>query len=343
MSDSTPEVLSCIQPTADLHIGNYFGAVANWVQLQDQYECVYGIVDLHAITVPYDPDKLRQNVNRMVIDLLACGIDPERSTPFIQSLIPEHTELYWILSCLCSYGELSRMTQFKDKTAQLESKAADAFVSSGLFNYPVLQAADILAYRAKYVPVGQDQEQHLELTRSIARRFNQRYGEEYFPEPKPLFTNTPKIMSLADPTSKMSKSAGEKHYIGLFEDEAGIRRKVKSAVTDSGQPLPDGGLSPGVANMLEILRACRKLSTAEQMEKEYHEAKLRYVDLKGATADALVELTSGLREKRDEIKKNKDKVKRLIQETSARARTISIETMRGVRKLAGLPQLKYAK
>src|SRR5882724_1059073 len=215
-------VLSCIQPTAEMHIGNYFGAVKNWVALQDSHECIYGIVDLHAITMPYDPQELKANTARMAIELLACGIDPQRTILFIQSLVPEHSELCWILGCICPYGELSRMTQFKDKSEVLKGSQ---FVSAGLFTYPVLQAADILIYRAKYVPVGKDQEQHLELSRDIARRFNGQFKTDLFPEPAPLFTETPKIMSLVDPTKKMSKSAGDRHYIGLFEEEKSIRAK----------------------------------------------------------------------------------------------------------------------
>jgi anthranilate synthase component 1 len=334
-SNETPEVLSCIQPTADLHIGNYFGAVANWVELQNTRSCLFGVVDLHAMTMPYDPDRLRANTNNMVVDLLACGIDPEKTTLFVQSLVPEHNELMWILSCLCSYGDLGRMTQFKDKSQILASEKSDDFVSAGLFVYPVLQAADILAYRAKFVPVGKDQEQHLELARTIARRFNQTFDTEFFPEPQPLFTRTPKIMSLADPESKMSKSAGDKHCIGLFEEEASIRKKVKTAVTDSGE-LPAGVyMSPGVANMFEIIRACGKDSLADEMEAEYKKGDFKYGPLKQVVADALVEVTSRLRARREEIAAQPEVVDRHVRQ----AREIAAETLRGVRKLTGLPQM----
>ena len=226
-------VLSCIQPTGEMHIGNYFGAVKNWVRIQDEYECFYGVVDLHAMTMPYDPKKLKENSLRMVAELLACGIDPSKSVLFIQSLVPEHSELTWIFNCVASFGELSRMTQFKDKSEQIES--GGKFISAGLFTYPVLQAADILVYKANFVPVGKDQVQHLELSRNIAVRFNKQFGE-FFPEPEPLLTEVQKLASLADPTKKMSKSLGEKHYIGLFEEEAKIVKKVKSAVTDTVDP-----------------------------------------------------------------------------------------------------------
>lgn len=334
-----PDVLSCIQPTADLHIGNYFGAVANWVKLQDTHDCVYGVVDMHAITMPYDPDELRVNTRNMVIDLLACGIDPNKSTLFVQSLVPEHCELCWILSSQCSYGELSRMTQFKDKSAKLERESADEFISAGLFIYPVLQAADILAYRAASVPVGKDQEQHLELSRSIGRRFNQRFDTDFFPEPKALYTETPRIMSLAQPDSKMSKSAGVKHYIGLFEEEASIRKKVKTAVTDTGELAEGQYMSDGVGNLFTILRACEAHAVADQLESDYKADQLKYSELKGAVADSLVALTGRFRGHRDELLADADSVDAQVREMSAKARDIAADTLRGVRKFAGFPAM----
>lgn len=329
-------VLSGIQPTAEMHIGNYFGAVKNWVALQDTHDCIYGIVDLHAITMPYEPAMLRANTERMLIDLLACGIDPEKAILFIQSLVPEHTELCWILSCLCPFGDLRRMTQFKDKSELLEGQDATQFVSAALFTYPVLQAADILVYRAHYVPVGKDQEQHLELSRELARRFNNQFGVEFFPEPAPLFTETPKLMSLVDPTKKMSKSTGDRHYIGLFEDEQGVRAKIKTAVTDSGES-PGGAMGPGVANLFEILKACGKTDQAESLLKEYHAGKLQYRVLKEVVADALVELTSKLRARRAEIAKDSEGVNAKVREMSEKARSMARETLKEVRKHIGLP------
>jgi len=339
MSSELPDVLSLIQPTAGLHIGNYFGAVANWVALQDTHTCIYGVADLHAMTMPYDPAQLRANTENMVLDLLACGIDPAKSVLFVQSLVPEHTELTWILSCQCSFGELGRMTQFKDKSELLQKDSSDEFVSAGLFTYPVLQVADILAYRAKYVPVGKDQEQHLELSRSVARRFNQRHQTAFFPEPQPLFTHTPRIMSLARPDAKMSKSAGERHYVGLFEEEESIRKKVSSAVTDTGQLPPGTYMSPGVENLFEILRACGKTDAANELEDQYKAKGLKYVHLKKAVADALVELTGRLRARRQEIARDPDAVQANIVEMSAKAREIAGETLRGVRELVGLPRI----
>lgn len=329
-------VLSGIQPTAEMHIGNYFGAVKNWVALQNTHECIYAVVDLHALTRPYEPAKLRANTERMVIDLLACGIDPDKAILLIQSLVPEHSELCWILSSLTPYGDLRRMTQFKDKLEIVESQDSTQFVSAAFFTYPVLQAADILVYRAEHVPVGKDQEQHLELSRELARRFNNQFGVEFFAEPMPLFTETPKVMSLVDPTKKMSKSSGERHYVGLFEDEQGVRSKIKSAVTDSGDV--SGGMSPGVVNLFEILKACGKTAEAEALLQDYNAGNLKYSKLKEAVADGLVELTSNLRARRDEIAKDPATVKKRTNEMSEKARGIAAETLKEVRRIIGLPK-----
>jgi tryptophanyl-tRNA synthetase len=325
-------VLSCIQPTGEMHIGNYFGAVKNWVSIQDEYECFYGVVDLHAMTMPYDPKKLKENSLRMVAELLACGIHPDKSVLFIQSLVPEHSELAWIFNCIASYGELSRMTQFKDKSDQIEG--GGKFLSAGLFTYPVLQAADILVYKADFVPVGKDQVQHLELSRNIAVRFNNQYGE-YFPEPKPLLTNVPKLTSLSDPSKKMSKSLGEKHYVGLFEDEDQIRKKVKSAVTDTGDS-QGNEMSAGVQNLFNIIRACGNEEGYASLLNNYHSGTLRYKDLKDTTAESLVQLTTPFRLKRIDLMKNKDYLENLSRELSEKAREVARVTMKGVRELTGL-------
>jgi tryptophanyl-tRNA synthetase len=326
-------IFSGIQPTGDLHIGNYFGALANWVKLQDEYDCVYGVVDLHAMTMPYDPQVLKTNTENMVVDLLAAGLDPAKSIICLQSLVPEHTELYWMFSCLTPYGDLTRQTQFKDKSDQLDTSSGKEFVSAGLFTYPALQAADILVYLAGHVPVGKDQEQHLELSREIARRFNMQFGE-LFPEPQVLSTSTPKILSPADPTKKMSKSLGSKHYIGLFEEEASIRKKIRSAVTDSGDT-PEGEISPGVASLFELLYACGKDDDAASLKADYEAGTLRYVNLKDAVATGLVELTDSLREQRAAIDKA-DAMKQ-VAEMSEKARDIAANTVSQARKLMGLP------
>ncbi len=334
---SKKRVLSCIQPTGELHLGNYFGAVKNWVNIQDKYDCIYGIVDLHAMTMPYEPDELKANTLNMLVDLLACGIDPEKSILFIQSLVPQHTELTWIFSCLTSYGELTRMTQFKDKSEQGDKGVKGKFISAGLFTYPILQAADILIYKADFVPVGKDQVQHLELSRNIAVRFNKQYGD-YFPEPMPLLTDIPKLVSLADPTKKMSKSLDEKHYIGLFEEEDSVRKKVRAAVTDTGVKQGDA-MSPGVENLFNLVRACGRENEYISLTGDYKSGTLKYRDLKEVAADALVELTSGFRSRRSEIARDKAYVNKLASDLSEKARTLAAITIRDVRSIIGLPDM----
>jgi tryptophanyl-tRNA synthetase len=331
------KVLSAIQPTGDLHLGNYFGAVQNWVRLQDQYNCVYAIADYHSMSMPYNPVQLRENTWKMAFYLLACGVKPEFL--FIQSQVPEHAELAWILGCTSSYGELTRMTQFKDKSDQLKESDKDAFVSVGLFTYPVLQAADILIYHADYVPVGKDQEQHLELSRNIAQRFNHQFGKEYFVHPEPLFTETPKILSPADPTRKMSKSLGEKHYINLFGEEARVRKQIKSAVTDTGDT-PAGQMSAGVANLFELLRACGQMDAHNSLMEDYNNAALRYSDLKEAVANAVVGLINPFCERLNELNADKRNVKQQIIASSAEIRKRAQETLREVREIAGLVPMK---
>lgn len=333
---STKRVLSCIQPTGEIHLGNYFGAVKNWVDIQDKYSCVYGVVDLHAMTMPYNPKELKENTMRMVIELLACGIDPDKSVLFIQSMVPQHTELSWIFNCVTSYGELSRMTQFKDKSDLLEGKSSKNIISAGLFTYPVLQAADILIYNANFVPVGKDQEQHLELTRNIAVRFNKQFGE-YFNEPLPLFTEITKLMSLADPTKKMSKSLGEKHYIGVFEDPEKTRKKVRSAVTDTGENT-EGKMSPGVENLFNLLKACGKIDLMNSFLNDYNAGTLKYKDIKDAVGEAIVELTTPLKQRKDELSKNRPYVEKLIAEHADKARAIADDTLSNVKRLVGIYQ-----
>jgi tryptophanyl-tRNA synthetase len=327
-------VFSGIQPTSEMHFGNYFGAVKNWVALQDKYHCIYSVVDYHAMTMPYNPKELQANTMNMVIDLMACGIDQEKSLLFIQSLVPEHVELCWILSCFCSNGELQRMTQFKEKSESEKMQEKGNIVSTGLFIYPVLQAADILLYKAGLVPVGKDQEQHLELSRNIAIRFNNKHGE-YFQEPKPLFTEIPKLMSLADPTKKMSKSLGDQHCVRLFEDEGSIRKKVKTAVTDVGPKSKT--MSPGVANLFELLKACDKMEIYQSLMNDYQAGILKYVSLKENVANALVELSQKFSIRKAELLANPKQIEEQVNDMSGKARAIARETMREVRELVGLP------
>lgn len=332
------QVLSCIQPTGNLHFGNYFGAVKNWVDLQEKYDCVYGVVDYHAMTMPYDPKKLRVNTWELIFNLLAVGIKKENL--FIQSLIPEHSELCWIFNCFTSYGMLTRMTQFKDKSIQNKEAGADNFISAGLYDYPVLQAADILIYKADYVPVGKDQEQHLELSRNIAQRFNHQVGQEYFVLPETLFTEVPKVMSPAAPNKKMSKSLGEKHYINVFGEPARVRKQIKSAVTDTGD-VKDGEMSAGIINLFTLLKACEKMEAHESLMENYLTGTLKYVDLKEAVADALVEKTTYFRERKAELQQNKKEIKNQIKYSSMQIRKQAQATLKEVKDLTGLMNVRF--
>jgi tryptophanyl-tRNA synthetase len=330
---ATKTVLSAIQPTGDMHLGNYFGAVKNWVDLQANYKCYYGVVDYHAMTMPYQVNKLRTNTWDLITNLVAVGVKPENL--FIQSLVPEHTELGWIFNCFCSYGQLTRMTQFKDKSTQVREGGKEDFISVGLLDYPVLQTADILIYKADFVPVGKDQEQHLELARDIAQRFNTQVGKEYFVLPESLYTETPKIKSTADPSKKMSKSAGEKHYINVFADEATIRRQIKSAVTDSGDTQA-GTMAEGVQNLFEMIKASGWKTEHDQLMENFNAGVLKYVDLKQVTADALVEMTSKFIAQKKEINEDKRKLKDQVKQSSLEIRKRAQETLKEVKELVGL-------
>lgn len=301
--------------------------------MQEEMDCFFGVVDYHAMTVPYRSDKLRESTWDMTFQLLACGIKPELL--FIQSMVPEHAELAWILGCVAGFGEVSRMTQFKDKSQQVQDNDKDGFISSGLFFYPILQAADILIYHADYVPVGKDQEQHLELTRNIAERFNRQFGKDYFPVPQPYFTQTPKILSTADPTRKMSKSLGEKHYINLFSEEAAMRKQIRSAVTDLGTPDPNE-MSPGVSNLFTLIKAAGRLDVNDSLMLDYKSGNLKYSDLKDATADAIAAVINPIREKYREILADKKSWKKTIQESSANIRLTAKQTLKDVHELTGL-------
>jgi tryptophanyl-tRNA synthetase len=331
-------ILSGIQPTGKLHFGRYFGAVENWKRLQEEYDCLYMVVNYHAMTMPFQAKKLAENSWELCFNLMACGIKPENI--FIQSLVPEHAELNWILSCFTSYGQLTRMTQFKDKSQQNEEKGTDGFISAGLFTYPALQAADILIYKAGLVPVGKDQEQHLELTRNIAQRFNNFAGKEYFPIPQGLYTKVPKVMSTADPTRKMSASLGDKHNIDVFADEARIRKQVRSAVTDTGGA-DAGAMSPGVSNLFQLLEASGKDEAYASLMADYEAGALQYADLKEAVADGLVAISNGIRERLSELKQDRKAVKNQIKQSSFEIRKRAQETTREVKEICGLMNVRF--
>lgn len=335
MSDKK-RVLSCIQPTGYMHFGNYFGAVQNWVNMQDDYACTYGVVDYHAMTMPYNPKKLKENTWEIIYNLLAVGVKAENL--FIQSLIPEHTELCWILNNFASFGRVENMTQFKDKS-QKSSSSSEGFISVGLYDYPVLQAADILIYKADFVPVGEDQKQHIELTKEIANRFNYQVGKEYFIVPEMRKTATPKIMSTADPSRKMSKSAGEKHYISVFESEERIRKQIKSAVTDTGDT-KEGEMSPGVKNLFELLKACDS-KHIDSLMLDYDNKELKYSDLKQVVADELIVLNQIFTEKKNEITSDKREIKYQIKNSSIEIRKIAQQTLQEVKELSGLMNVKF--
>jgi len=332
------QVLSCIQPTGDMHFGNYFGAIQNWVNLQEKYDCVYGVVDYHAMTMPYDAKKLRTNTWELIFNLLATGIKPEHL--FIQSLIPEHSELCWIFNCFTSYGQLTRMTQFKDKSQKNLETEKDDFISAGLLDYPVLQAADILIYRADYVPIGKDQVQHLELTRNIAQRFNNQMGKEYFVMPEPLLTEVPKVQSTADPSRKMSKSAGVKHYINVFDEEARIRKQIRSAVTDMGE-VKEGEMSAGVENLFSLLKASGRIEAHDSLMEDYLTGSLQYSSLKDAVADGLVAISTEFRNRKAEILANKKEIKNQIKASSFEIRKQAQQTLKDVKELTGLMNVRF--
>ncbi|MEZ4927894.1 MAG: tryptophan--tRNA ligase [Saprospiraceae bacterium] len=338
MNRKKEQILSCIQPTGEMHLGNFLGAIQNWVKLQNEYHCYYGVVDYHAMTMPLESNMLRQNINRMLIDLMACGIQPENL--FLQSQIPEHTELGWILGCITPFGELSRQTQFKDKSQHLEEIKGQS-ITCGLFTYPVLQAADILIYHANQVPVGKDQEQHLELARNIAERFNKLFKCDYFALPECLFTEIPKVMSLADPIKKMSKSLGAKHYIGLFEEEGIIRTKVKTAVSSAGGN--SGKISPGVENLLGLLHTLGSPSVYDELLNEELSGRLRYERLKEAVSDTLVEFTSRLRNKRESLMENEVESIERVYDSSQVIRQVAKQTLAEVRDIVGLSVMRQTK
>jgi len=320
-----------------MHFGNYFGAVQNWVRLQDEYQCMYGVVDYHAMTMPYNPKKLRENTWELIYNLIAVGVKIENL--FIQSLVPEHAELGWILNNFASYGRVENMTQFKDKSQQ-SKEGKDNFISVGLYDYPVLQAADILIYRADYVPVGEDQKQHLELTKEIANRFNNQVGTEYFVLPEMLRTETPKILSTADPSKKMSKSSGEKHNISIFAEEKRLRKQIGSAVTDSGDTDGDK-MSAGISNLFQLLKAAGNQEGIDNHMATYDNGELRYGDLKKTVADTLVNLSESFISRKAEITKDKKAIKNQIKESSANIRARAQETIREVKDLCGLTNVKF--
>jgi tryptophanyl-tRNA synthetase len=320
-------IFSGIQPSGELHIGNYLGAVRNWVQLQHQHECIYCVVDYHAITGNYEPDDLRRRTSEMVVSLLAAGLDPEKCTLFIQSMVPQHTELQWIFNTVTPLGELERQTQYKDKASRQES------VLAGLLNYPVLQAADILLYRAEAVPVGEDQLQHLELSREIARRWNAKFGVDYFPEPQPLLTATRRIMGL-DGRAKMSKSLG--NTIGLLEEPDSIWEKLRPAVTDPARVRRNDPGTPEVCNIYHLHQAFSDAATVEHVAVQCRGAGWGCIDCKRVLFESIRRELDPIRERAAELRERPELVRDVLEQGAARCRTIASETMCEVKERMGL-------
>ena len=325
-------VLSGIQPTADsFHLGNYLGALRQWVALQDTYDAFYCVVDLHAITVPQDPVLLPERTRVAAAQLLGAGLDPDRCTLFVQSHVPEHTELAWILSCITGFGEASRMTQFKDKSA----KEGHDQASVGLFTYPVLQAADILLYQADQVPVGEDQRQHLELSRTLAQRFNHRYGQTFVPPQPYILAEVAKIYDLQDPTAKMSKSSSSPQgIVDVLDEPDVIRRKIARAVTDPGSEVrADPEAKPGVTNLLRIYSALSGEPVAT-LEAKY--VGSGYGGFKKDLAELVVASFAPIRETTQRILADEAGLDRVLAQGAARARQVAGQTMAAVRDRMGL-------
>jgi tryptophanyl-tRNA synthetase len=324
-------IFSGIQPTGGKHLGNYIGAIRQYVEGQDRGDpAIYCIVDLHAISVPYDPAELRERVYDTTAVLVAAGLDPDRCVLFRQSDVHEHTDLCWLLSSVTAVGELNRMHQFRDK-----SVAQRELVSAALLFYPVLQAADVLAYRAHEVPVGEDQREHLELMRDVARRFNARFGEDILVVPEHRIPEIgARIMDLQEPERKMSTTGGTPEGTVLVLDEPAIvERKIKRAVTDSGSDIIRAPDKPGVTNLIDILAVARGTSP-EAVEEEMRAAR-GYGDLKAATAQAVVEMLAPVRERYAELRGDEQRLEAILAEGAEKARTMASETLRHVRAAMG--------
>lgn len=333
-------ILSGIQPTGEMHIGNYLGAIKQWLELQEKNECIFFIADLHSLTVPYNPKTLQKNILEAAISYIAAGLDPEKSIIFVQSQVKEHTELCWFLNTVCPIGELQRMTQYKEKTKKFKkninpyTKNFGAGVNAGLLDYPVLMAADILLYKTERVPVGRDQIQHVELTKTIARKFNQRFGKTFI-EPKPLFPKIgAKIMSLTEPKKKMSTTDNPQSYISLFNTPTIIRKKIMAAVTDPGKSIKyEPSRKPGISNLLTIYALFEKKSIKE-IEKKFKNKG--YADFKKSLTKLLIDSLELFRRKQKELFTREVYVRELLNQGARKAEIIAQSTMEDVRKKMGL-------
>lgn len=316
------KLFSGIQPSGEIHIGNYVGALRQWVSLQDEYESIFSVVDLHAITVDYDPAKMPEKVIGAAKDLIAIGIDPAKSTLFVQSHRPEHTELAWILNSITAIGELNRMTQYKEKSAKHSEKV-------GLFDYPVLQAADILIYKAEAVPVGEDQVQHVELARTLAQRFNSKFGQ-VFPEPKEVLVEGARVLGL-DGKGKMSKSNAPATYIGLNDDPETIRKKIGSAITDDGKAAE---ISAGTKNLIGLIGIFAGKEVEEKYMKEREAGTIKYSEFKPALAEAIIKTLEPIQKRRAEI--SDDEVKKILADGAEKLAQPARDTLKEVKAKMGL-------
>ncbi|MCK5413120.1 MAG: tryptophan--tRNA ligase [Candidatus Pacebacteria bacterium] len=352
-------IFSAIQPSGELHIGNYLGALKNFVKLQNEYECFFFIADYHSISGEYNPEEKKKQIMDLALDFLAIGLDPKKCTIAVQSQVPEHTELAWIFNTVTPLAELQRMTQFKDKSQQ-----QDKNINMGLLDYPVLQAADILMYKSSAVPVGQDQIQHIELTRKIARFFNNKFGKT-FPEPKDLITETPKIMSLTDPTKKMSKSGGPKSYIAINDEPEVINKKMRKAVSgditniknlfnrgmheselylllmneagsysNENKELNRDRLS--ISNLFLLLNNFGSDEHKQYFTEKFKNQTIKFSELKDALTEDIANHFKPFRERRKELEKNPDEVKKILTDGAGKARAISQETMKEVKEKIGV-------
>lgn len=330
MTSSKPNLLSGMQPSADsLHLGNYLGALTNWVKMQQDFTAFYIIVDLHAITVPQDPAQLRENTRRTAAQYLAAGIDPKLSSLFVQSHVPAHAQLAWVLNCITGFGEASRMTQFKDKS----QKGGTDSSSVGLFTYPILQAADILLYQPQKVPVGEDQRQHLELTRDLAERFNSRFGKTFTVPNAHILKETAKIYDLQNPTAKMSKSNEPKGTINIMDEMSITVKKIKSAVTDTdGEITFDPENKPGVSNLLGIYSAVTGKSMTDSVSEL---SGLGYGELKSEVADAVVAIIEPIRNRASELVSDPAELDRLLAQGAHSASQVAEQTLADVYEKIG--------
>ena len=331
MEEKKKIVFSAIKPSGEITLGNYLGAIKNWIRFQDDYECYYCIADLHAITVKQEPKLLRKRVLEILAIYIASGLDYEKSTLFVQSHVPAHSEASWLLTCTANMGELSRMTQYKDKTAKLKENTS---ISAGLFNYPVLMAADILIYNTDFVPVGIDQKQHVELARDIAQRFNSNYSDTFvLPEAK-ISESAAKIMDLQDPEKKMSKSDdNENSYILVLDKPDVIRRKIARAVTDSVGVVNYTDDQPGVKNLINIVSAIKGIKPDEVVKR--FEGK-GYKEFKEYVADTIIEELKPVQEKANELLTEKEKLEKIYGEGAMKANYHAIKTLRKMQKKVGL-------